>query len=89
MTFGFLASANADEFAMSENANGKKKMNGRRIFELLQFIGGGDCPGAADHFAGRVHRLPTTPTGCLPLQSAFIVFPVHDPINFFASQKAD
>ena len=51
MMFGLLASANADVFAMIERTNGKKKMNGRRIFELLQFIGGGDCPGAADHFA--------------------------------------
>jgi hypothetical protein len=49
-------------------------MNGRRIFELLQFIGGGDSPGAADHFE---------------LQSVFIVFPVHDPIGFFARQKVD
>ena len=49
-------------------------MNDRRIFELLQFIVGGDCPGAADHFE---------------LQFVFIVFPVPDPIVFFARQKVD
>ena len=53
MMFGLLASANADVFAMIERTNGEKKMNGRRIFELLQFIVGGDCPGAADHFAAQ------------------------------------
>jgi hypothetical protein len=74
MIFGLLASANADVFATIERTNGKKKMNGRRIFELLQFIVGGDSPGAADHFE---------------LQSVFIVFPVHDPIGFFARQTVD
>jgi hypothetical protein len=39
--FGLLASANADAFATIDRANGKKKMNDRRIFELLQFICGG------------------------------------------------
>jgi hypothetical protein len=48
-----LASANADVLAMIERTSGKKKMNGRRILELLQFMAGGDCPGAADHFAAQ------------------------------------
>ena len=74
MIFGLLVSANADVFAQTERTNGKKKINGRRIFELLQFIVGGDCPGAADNFE---------------LQSVFNLFSVHKPIDFFAGKKVD
>ncbi len=44
MMLGLLAPANADAFAINERTNSKKKVNGRRIFELLQIIGGATAP---------------------------------------------
>ena len=38
---------------------------------------------------GRRRRIPIMRTGSAPLQSVFIVFPVHDPIGFFARQTVD